>query len=64
MSELQAEILALLKTVLEESPENSVLVTISSCFEAGDISHIGDVELRDNLKVLLEVDREQKKRVA
>lgn len=64
MAELKTEILALLKMILEESPENSVLVTVGSCFAEGDISHIGDEELRDNLRVLLEVDRERKRRVA
>ena len=58
------EILNLLETIWEESPEVGFLEMIGSCFTAGDISHISDDELKKNLVVLLELDREHKRRVA
>lgn len=61
---MDIEILNLLKTIWEESPEVPFLEMIGSCFAAGDISHISDIELKKNLITLLEIDREQKKRIA
>lgn len=61
---MDMEILNLLKTIWEESPEIPFLEMIGSCFAAGDISHISDEELKENLVVLLELDRERKKRIA
>jgi len=64
MTKTQIEILKLIKVISNESPEQSILELIGSCFAAGDISHIKDEELRDNLVILLELDRERAKRVA
>ncbi len=55
----QTEILNLLKTIWEESPGQTLLELICSCFAFGDISHISDDELRENLQALLSVDRER-----
>ena len=60
---MDKEILDLLNTIWEESPENTFLEMICSCFAAGDISHISDIELKENLVVLLDYDRERKKRI-
>lgn len=64
MTKVQEEILESLKVILSESPELSILELIGNCFAAGDISHIKDEELKDNLDVLLDLDRERAKRVA
>ncbi len=61
---MDMEILNLLKTIWEESPEVPFLEMIGSCFAAGDISHISDEELKKNLITLLELDREQSRRIA
>ena len=60
---MDAEILSLIKTIWEESPDQTLLGLLGSCFAAGDISHISDKELKENLVDLLELDRERKKRV-
>lgn len=57
---MDLEILDLLKTIWEESPEISLLETIGSCFAAGDLFHISDEELKKNLVVLLELNRKDK----
>lgn len=59
---MDIEILSLLKTIWEESPEVPFLEMIGSCFAEGDISHISDEELKENLVVLLELNRQQNKR--
>lgn len=64
MDKEKLEILDLIKTIWEESPEQGLLELLGSCFAAGDIFHISDEELKKNLVVLLEIDREHKKRVA
>ncbi len=61
---MDMEILNLLKTIWEESPEVPFLEMIGSCFAAGDISHISDEELKKNLITLLELDRERSRRIA
>lgn len=61
---MDIEILNLLKTIWEESPDQSLLELIGSCFAEGDISHISDEELKKNLVVLLELDRERAERIA
>ncbi len=60
---MNAEILSLIKTIWEESPDQTLLGLLGSCFAAGDISHISDEELKENLVDLLELDRERKKRI-
>ena len=64
MDKEKLEILALIKTIWRESPEQGLLELLGSCFAAGDISRISDKELKENLVTLLEIDREQKKRIA
>lgn len=59
-----AGLLDLIKTIWTESPDQTLLELIGSCFAAGDISHIGDEELKENLVVLLDVDREHEARIA
>jgi hypothetical protein len=61
---MDTKILDLIKTIWEESPGQTLLELICSCFEFGDISHISDEELKKNLVVLLELDRERKERIA
>lgn len=61
---MDIKILDLIKTIWEESPEVPFLEMIGSCFAAGDISHISDKELKKNLVVLLELDRERSERMA
>ncbi|HDY88132.1 MAG TPA: hypothetical protein ENH82_08480 [bacterium] len=56
---MNLEILDLIKTIWQESPDQTLLELICSCFAEGDISHIGDEELKENLVVLLETDRER-----
>lgn len=58
------EILSLIKTIWREEPDQTLMELICSCFAAGDISHINDEELKENLVALLEIDRERKARVA
>ncbi|KKN06866.1 hypothetical protein LCGC14_1072960 [marine sediment metagenome] len=55
---MNAEILSLIKTIWEESPDQTLLGLLGSCFAAGDISHISDEELKEDLVDLLELDRE------
>ena len=61
---MDIEILNLIKTIWEESPNQTLLELVCSCFAEGDISHISDEELKRNLVVLLELDRERKRRIA
>ena len=60
---MDVEILNLINTIWEESPDQTLLELICSCFEFGDISHISDEELKKNLVVLLELDRERAERI-
>ena len=55
----QNGVLASLTLAWEESPDESLLSLIGSCFAAGDISHISDDELQENLRVLIDLNREQ-----
>lgn len=64
MTELQNEILSLIRTIWEEESGQNLLELLGSCFAAGDISHIKNDELKKNLIVLLELDRERKARIA
>lgn len=59
----QKELLNLLKIAWSESPKEALLELIGSCFGAGDISHIDDEILKENLQVLIELNREHKQRI-
>ena len=59
----QMEILGLLSDNWVESPEETLLEMIGSCFAAGDISHMADEVLIDNLRALLEVSKNRNKRL-
>ncbi|KKN75713.1 hypothetical protein LCGC14_0378160 [marine sediment metagenome] len=56
---IQKEIIDLLNEACSQEPDQSILQVISSCFAEGDISHIDDYELRDNLAVLIQVNKER-----
>ena len=50
-------ILALIDNACSYEPNDSVLKVICSCFAAGDISHISDDELIENLEALIDVEQ-------
>lgn len=50
-----------LLTILSQGLD--ILEVIGSCFAEGDISHIKDDELLENLKTLLEVNQERDARI-
>ncbi len=56
------EVLSLIRTAWEQSPEEGLLELLGSCFAAGDVSHIADDELKTNLNALIEVEAERKRR--
>lgn len=61
MKEAQKErILKLLMRAWKYRPDGGLLEVIGSCFAAGDISHITDDELEENLKALISVERQRK----
>ena len=59
----QNEILSLLRAAWDESPGESLLELIGSCFAEGDLTHISDAELAENLEVLITLNREHKQRL-
>ena len=61
---MDIKILDLLKKRWEDFPEVPFLEMIGSCFAAGDISHISDKELLENLEVLLEMEHQARVRKA
>ena len=56
---MDKELLSLIETATSESPNESLCHLIGSCFADGDLSHISDEELKKNLEVVIEVNREQ-----
>jgi len=63
MNNEQNEILNLIKVAWSESPDESLMELIGSCFAEGDLSHITDALLKENLEVLIEMNRERKRRL-
>lgn len=57
--EQKERILKLLMRAWKYQPDDGLLEVIGSCFAAGDISHITDDDLEENLKALIgmEIDR-------
>lgn len=60
MTKEKTQIFKLLEIACKQTPDKGLLEIIGSCFSGGDISHIDDAELLENLKVLIEVNRESK----
>ena len=60
MTKEKARIFKLLERACTQTPDEGLLAVIGSCFAAGDISHIGDAELIDNLHALIRVNSESK----
>ena len=57
---MDKKLMALLKTACNQEPDQGLLEVIGSCFSGGDLSHISDEELKENLQALIEVNMESK----
>ncbi|KKL89669.1 hypothetical protein LCGC14_1912380 [marine sediment metagenome] len=60
-SEQKERILKLLMRAWRYEPDCGLLCVIGSCFAAGDISHITDDVLEDNLKSLIDMEKDRRR---
>lgn len=54
------QVLKLIRAAWDGCPEDRLLQLLGSCFAAGDISHIDDEVLKENLTVLIDVEKQRK----
>ncbi len=57
----QERILKLLKRAWKNLPGEGLLELLGSCFAAGDISHISDEELGENLEALIHLEQKRRR---